>query len=1453
MKNSKIKKILLMFFMLNVVAYADNEPNNICSSQAEVIKELEGIRVNIDIKELGIVHKSKDEYDIYKFKVGKKGKLKITVRGKSTKYSFFVGTSCSKYKDIYSNTKNKTKKDVDEFDVSKDQIIYLKVQRRYNRWMKYDINIRFQPEAGEPPVPTNNKFILKYITSLKGNLKVIGNTVLFGDQSSSNSNANLNLSYIDVDNEKDTFNSSRAKIRDVENGIRIKDGEIIWAGLYWQGYLHSNDGDTGIDNQFNFDNGKDDKERMISTINNQIVNLKLKTGESFNFKPEDIYIDQNYDEKDYISYKYAAFKNVTDQLKGLSPTNEYTVSNIVTRSGKTSSGSNYDGLGNYGAWALVVVYKNEEESLEKMRNISVFNGYEILSKDYNPRTRITLEGFRTPKYTPSGVDSTISIFAGEGDKYILGDSAKLINEKGLVYNLPNATGTDSYFASSIEGVPERTPKLSNNNGIDIHTTEVGSSKGADKPIKENQTKAYLEMETTQDTFMPSMVAFGTELFVPKLCYDYSLGLGDEIKIPSKGRIFDTASYGKDLNIKILIRSQEGDFSFSNATVKIEFTPEDKTITDSVMTYKTNSSLVSPPFVNAYIPVPDQTTLGEVAIGKLNKDKSSGIIDSLESSYLKQKYIFNKGSFKGKFDIRLKGEIKFDGVDEPVNYDLTTKDGSGRLTECLTNKAYNPVWGEYNIERKLFLKNEPDEVKYPLYTQVAGKDYSVYLRRYAYNKITKKFDIPIKIYGNIEVEIIDAGLFDNNENAGYDSSCEEPDRIGGTMFLTMGSQGKPQFYKKINIPQDISDFDNKKALKNIAFRMWFLATYDEKDRFKIIDHTCFPSIENNCFKDLYTNYFKTNDIGSLCKKDCSTNYSSATCYNCLKINFAKPICSRDNFSVKPASFRINISDNQEGEDKENEIKLITNNTEEEITLAAGYNYNLNIESKLYESENMAKGYYKNNFKAEKLTTLDDINEYIGLESQNKEKCFDKQHYTYTYTFIDGKIYENSLFKHINVGEYDFSIEDSTWTEVDQASYKYKNTFNGIKTNDCIVDNDKSSGSSFEKVGCNISSKIDTDHTKIKIKFNPYAFSLEDVEMATTPEGKNKIFMNDFSSSVYSEGSLYMGAVVKGDIIAEEKGGTITTNYTDECYAEDISLDISRITTPVEEEYLVSKKGFGITKKVEFQQYLDQIYAEDILEEGQNKKVSLSKEEFKIEEPGKAPIKLYLTFKKPIDSVISPIRTMFKKINVDAENAKSNANKINDYIPEGEKEFNKEIDYFFGKVTPYRKLYGPTRDPKVDTPVYVDIFCEDSSISCSEFGLFNQTKGQDENLLVWYNAKDIFENSDLGTIDLYASTILGKDGEAKAYDKVKNKTKGITFDDDFASEEDIDVILLGSDRPSVVEVKIKPSPWLIYDEYDVLGYPTYRVKFIGRSVWIGVGETGDVIDSEASVVPNRRMHW
>ena len=1436
-----IKKIILSTLLLTSFLFSETEPNNNCSS-AETIQELDGLSINGEVTENGWVHERRDQLDIYKFTVQQNGKINIIMRGNKTNYSFFVGSDCAHLGDRYSNTQNKAKKVVPEFNVLAGETIYLTIQRRYKSWMRYTLNVVYDADdVIVPPDPVGGDFTLKYYKNLKGNLKVIGNTMLYGNVNDYNSN--IKLTYVDMDNINDTFNSSQAEISKVEKGINLSHAKIIWAGMFWQGYLHNDSGDSGIDSHYNFSNTQSvAKNQIKNVINNHLLTLKLSNGDTHSFSPGEVNLEVENEKSNYISYRYSAFTNITDFLKGKHPNMKYTVSNLPVREGKTQGGNYSDGMGNFGAWSLVIAYENQSEENEKTRNISIFKGYETLSKDNNPETTILLAGFKTPSTAPEGVDSTISIFAGEGDKLILGDYAKLINQDNHSYSLPNASGTDSYFASAIEGVPKRTPKLSNNNGIDIHTTQVGTIDGQDRPIKTDQTRAYLKLGTTGDTYMPSMVAFSTELYTPKLCYDYDARLGDNIKLNSTDREIDTSNYGKDLALKILIRSKVSDFDLTNVTMKVDFTADN--LTDE-LPYIKESSFVSPPFINAYIQVPDQIPLGKMAIGTLNSDKKSGIIQALESTYAKQKFKFKNGNFKGHFDLTVSADIKFDEVTELVHYDLSTSGGS--IPRCDTDAVYNPIWGEYNIERVDSSPSQVDEIRYPLYTQVAGKDFNIAVRRYSLNVNSDKYDEPLPVVNTVDLEVIDASLFNNNSLAGYDSSCEDPDKIGDSAFIHFNNS----YESIVNIPADIPNFNNDIALKNVAFRVWYFGVFDIHNEFTMINHSC--NLNNKCFNNFYKNKLKEHDVNKVCLSACHKNSSQNKCYKCLKINFARPVCSRDNFAIKPESFNVKINDNNEGLDASGNELIKSKNKNAKVNLVSEYNYDIDIEALLYNSEIISKGYYKNDYKREVLESLDANEEYIVLSSDNLSMCYDKNHYTYKYIFVDSKIYDNSKFTHTNVGKFKFFLNDNTWTEVDQANYINKNSFNGVKTNDCILTDGHSD--QVGKIGCEIKSNIidNNDKNELNINFKPYSYSFDEVTIDSVPGNKDKLFMNDFSASYFDINSMTMGLKSYGLLSAIGVNKTILTNFTNSCVAEDIIISIKRSTEPVEEKDLYSIKNGVPLKNIFIQQYLSMINSPSQLVEGMDKDVLLKKSEFTDSTPGKGDLELYLTFKKPLNRLVLPIRFNLESLVAQSDSDITSINKDTNYKPIGEGDYNRTVDYFFGKITPQRLLYGPTKEAKQITPLYVDIYCEDSFLyDCADFGLLNTTKGLDENTLSWYTA-EIFNTAELGKTDLSVKTILGNDAKPVVKNADNNSNKNIKFNDAPASQKDIYVQLTTDDRPSVVEVEIIGEPWLLYDENDINGYPRYRIRFIGDSAWSGIGKTGEVINSKAVNTPTRRIIW
>jgi len=794
---------------------------------------------------------------------------------------------------------------------------------------------------------TMGSFKQKYTTNITGNIKVIGNTVLQSpNPNSTNSNAGLQLSYVNIDPGNNRFNSSSASVQAREAGVNISNARVKWAGLYWQSYLHNDRRDPGIDNNFNFSTNRRTADRQIrNLINSQTILFKVGNSGYTPISADEVGSNRIYYTGTYVSYTYSAFADVTSLLQGQAPNNTYTVANIPTRTGRTSGGNRYDGLGNFGAWSLVIIYDNDNPS-EKLRNISVYDGYAVLSAANNPSQTINLSGFRTPRDAPGGVDSTLSIFAGEGDRNILGDFAQFTNQAGNTYNLPDTTGAGSYFASVIEGVPTRNPSILNNNGIDIHTTQIGTSGGNQNGrIGINESSASVTLGTNQDTFMPSMIAFATELYMPRFCYDYNIQKnGFSLKADS-AQNFNISGTGT-LKAHVSIRSMEGDFDLENSKLKFILTPSDK--------FEFDEAKYSPNTVNTLIDAVYSTkhtsTRPEIAIGK-NVSGTGGTIGMYERYFAQYNYtILNDESIQGHFVMELNTSIDFGSG--PVEFILSSENNT--LPRCEQNLTYNPAWGMFNVERQDSNEFNPitqPNQRFPLYTQVANKPFNISIVAYDANA-SPAYSTALTLPNDyvVDIEMIDSSPY-NDEDSFF--KCQNTQE-GIIQTLPNGEKSLLVKINKNTSRLDIPDvMSTPNALWNTAFRLWLFV-----DGERVIAHDCVDKNDGSCFRRKVYEEVKDSGTVDYCASDCSTgNDGTRSCYECLRKFYATPTCSRDNFAVKPVSYRIKLYDNNESnETTATKNKIVENdNTMQNRTLSAEYQYKVDIQSTQFNSDAKTMGY------------------------------------------------------------------------------------------------------------------------------------------------------------------------------------------------------------------------------------------------------------------------------------------------------------------------------------------------------------------------------------------------------------------------------------------------------------------------------------------------------------------
>ena len=478
-KSSVLPFIFLLFITFSSTLFADTEPNNNCS-QAEIVSSLNGASPSLTKTFSGTAHQTSDPYDYYKFTVATSGILDFSYTANKTNASLFIGSTCGG-SEYYSDTSDSDTKNSDSFYVSAGDTIYVVVQRRYTSSMEYDITVNFTA----PSFSGDNfkDFSILYSENLRGDIRMIGNTILGERQNSSTTkcpgnttnNSAITSRYWDTDGISSTFNSSSSNLT-IPTGATIKK-----AFLYWQGRAATDEYANAKTIKFKQPGASD--YTTLTASNNDI-----------HWHSYGSY------------YPYKASVEVTSLING---SGTYTAADITTY-----SGGNPDELGAFGAWSLVVVYAKDDELLQ---NITVYNGYRTIAQ--NNSQNFTLSGFLTP--SNGNVNSKFLIFTGEGDVDLLGDYVKMSGTRITRFN-DNYTNSASFntFSSSITEndayVTTRNPICQNNVGIDIHSYNVGTT--GLNIIKNNQTSTTLEIGTNADVYYLTVFAFATELYEPRVCY-----------------------------------------------------------------------------------------------------------------------------------------------------------------------------------------------------------------------------------------------------------------------------------------------------------------------------------------------------------------------------------------------------------------------------------------------------------------------------------------------------------------------------------------------------------------------------------------------------------------------------------------------------------------------------------------------------------------------------------------------------------------------------------------------------------------------------------------------------------------------------------------------------------------------------------------------------------------------
>lgn len=1257
---------ILILSLSSSLLFSDSSGNDSCNS-AETITELDKITDSTSHTESGSLYYKNnynyDYYDVYKFKPGINGTLNYNYSSNKNTHFFISNSSCGSGQVLSDGTSASG-----SIEVSSNQTIYLYNRVRQNGTTTYNISFTFtaklsiniidqftKPDqeyslemsdytnvpngsmitnysltgdalptgvtfnsnsgrlSGTPTskailnftitVTDNNgqtatddfilaiddkiqssggrDFSLRTQYSLFGDVKVIGNTVLC-EQNSNNTCKEVSTSTSNAD-------VNLQKVSQTYSTLELPSNAIIeYARLYWQGRLDATSNDTTWDSSSKAAAGQ--------------IEIRKGTVGSFTTINADIQDFNQVSSTNFVRV-YSSSADVTNFVKS-GGTGIYSIdpTTFYTSVGETNDKSPSDGLGSYGAWVLVVVYTDPDTTTAK--NISIFDGYKVVQGGESED--ISVRGFITPR--SGDVDSKVYAFTGEGDAALSGDSLYM---GGKNYNQVEEDSFHElgHFDSKISATETRSPNLNNNNGIDIQVFDVGTTPGAKNIITTNESGADFILTTDDDIYFPSLLVFSTEIYLPKLCYDYSYKQSSNDftedndgtqfpKITNSGK--QALNTDDPIEVGLYIRNLiESDISVTDMYMNITDinTTQASYIPNSTTRAKTHD--LEPLALNDSSFNVGSTSLSNIPIGDM------GANDYVYIDY-------NLNPHKNEVDMPLHVTLDYILTINGKQYEYTSRMGSTMPICSSANASYIPEKGVYNIVHNQFYTNDPDNgingtQYYNIPTQIASRPGDFKVTSFDEND----FDLLKDINTTVAVELISVRGYHDVKAA-----CDKSESsISPLIWITLQGTSAPFraadiIYNHLLDDPNIANTFYKNATKETAFRISYpvadengTAIYNEVSNGKYRLKN-FPSYAGTECKQPVLFQYKNNggstvtktfnQVSQACANAGQSDASAMTqrelnaCLQCIYGHQINYVCSRDNFAIRPEAFSIKLND--QNQENSNLKKRIANNASgntspdtTQIDLAAGYDYYIEVNATNYLNSDSTPGYTKT-FSP---MLVDDIN-YTWNNKYNEpyfSACNDLEDKPLhedirDVRFIDGAVDMNTSVN--QVGEYQLSILDTDWTIVDHdPSYMQhhnldSNHFISSNTADCLLNNSSTQvvevHDPYLKNGCNTSSNHDASYgapSNIKyrdynVEFHPYWFDMRSI---IPSHGLDNNITFDVNTSIYTADMFFsnyrdqnMSMHINGKISALGENNSTLSNFVDQCYAKDVefTLNISGVT-------------------------------------------------------------------------------------------------------------------------------------------------------------------------------------------------------------------------------------------------------------------------------------------------------
>ena len=1216
--------------------------------------------------------------------------------------------------------------------------------------------------------------------------------------------------YIDEDSDSNTFNSSYSTL-DINASYNI-----IWAGLYWEGKLCDSTSSTACIYPSNsdydtFNKSKDHRDDILFKTPNRNDYITVTANRVFTA------------ERTSTNWSYSAFADVTSLIDP-DERGAFGVANIALSSRYSNGG------GNYGGWAMLVIYEDPSNQLH-YKNISVFNGFEFVDDVNNP-TEIFIDGFLTP--ISGDVTGSIALFAADGDPVVGGDMemregttsnySYVGDTKNPTNNLLNSTITE--FGQEINTGVTKTY------GVDADRLDVSTFLTNDQ--SDTNFKFGAGVAGQLDYYSLSLFAFATDLTTPVI-NDFSK---DAVIVDLNGT--RTASPGQPIYpgselIYTLTFTNSGDevatsveifddFDFDGLTFGLDLNNFDITKTNLYSGTDTTSN----PIANAcgYDVSLHRVycRIDSVAIdATYTMQFSVTVADPIDTSMLDQNatntaYAQYKNPNGDTYVILESNEWgDFGGKSNSLNAGIFTARSTGSPAQESVD-AINANY-TYAVDRNITTKivNSDFQLKL-IYLDTLGQNvqfsnslgYTMPVLLSLCTSGDRLFEdgvaAPEFTIGDSEI------ITDLNDLPLNITKAHQNDKIKMS-FVNWGNIDWDG--AGVNCVQRSSTSGNYKGVPQCLNSENKILQVFPQDSWPYIYDVCLGNslgLTGNqvaaCTSNAYSGWVP-NSSKQIVPERYDNTYGCLQCLTDASAEFSS--CSTDNFAARPDRFELDST-----------------NVSYPDLLRSGLDYNLSMQAldgpndPTHPTTNYNQ--IKNNL---------DINQTLYLSDDTVDTA-------------------NLLHGTVTFGSSDYNITNGLSVAAGTAS----NEVVGVTFDDVAKVN--------IRIEDQIWTFVDRDDTPLDCTstVNSYGLSIEgsayicgDVNTTFIPEHFNvtDIHLNNHAQTTftYLSNDLNMSAHVDVTISAMNANDVVTQNFTqgNGFYENPVSVDLN-VTEWKPASSLHPWGNNVIIKDIPTAQLL-----------GFGSPDANGTHMIPWNESN-ATQKIMFNYERLINQTVNPFDVNGTELNITVVSTYTGTAPEGTAVIDGDGVGDRNATFQYARTRSSKFFYDDITDPSAITPIFIDVYCDLGPASC--FGLNVDTINGQTNEFNWWLSWNHSRSRNDGNITLEIGGVIEGAGSPTVSAPPKPN-----IDSSGGADQTVTVTANATTLPMTVEIDLVTdntltnytNSWLIYNSAVVFATPAdtippdpfYKVRFIGTSGWAGHGKTGHVVDSNASIKKNRRLGW